>query len=92
MSILQDVLRNLARSVQLIWPTVTIMIGDKEWKSIGPNVPANDLFTFQNNPAAWWHPDAFRRRKAVISFADGHSQYTTLEILVLNTENYRKDP
>ena len=55
-------------------------------------LPANDLWSYTNDPRAWWHPEGFRRRKTNICFVDGHAEYQSVQILVKNTDTYRRDP
>lgn len=77
---------------EVTWPSLTIEIGDSQWGSTRPNLPSNDLWTFTNDPRVWWHPEAFRNRKAALGFVDGHAEYTLIQIMVPNTDHYRRDP
>ena len=80
------------RADEVSWPSITIAFGDSGWGASQPNLPANDLWSFSNNPRAWFHPLGFRDRKAVIGFADGCAAFTQIEILEKNTDHYRRDP
>jgi len=80
------------RAVEVRWPSLTGVIGDRNWVATRHNLPANDLASFTNNPRAWWHPRAFEERLSNIGFVDGHVAYVQVEMLIPNTNRYRRDP
>ena len=77
---------------ELSHSSVTVVMGDHAWGSTRPDLPADDLYAFTNDRRVWWHPQAFRNRKLAIVFLDGHARFTPVQILVPNTETYRRDP
>ena len=80
------------QSSEVDWPSLTGVTGDTNWGATRPNLPANDLDSYSTDPRAWWHPRAFEERLSNLGFVDGHAAYVSIEMLVPNTETYRRDP
>ena len=73
-------------------PSITILLGDWPVWATRSNLGDKDFATFTFDTRPWWHPLGFQNRSAVIGFTDGRAAYTQVQVLVGNTDTYRRDP
>lgn len=82
------------RASQIERPSITITIGDEPYDGTRPIgfIEANVLEALKTDPNMWWHPQGFEQQKVCMGFTDGRAEFTRIELTVVNTSWYRRDP